>query len=391
MLEAIAKKFYPTKEEVAYVQNIASEIKNKLKVGRHVIVGGSIAKGTFIRGKHDIDFFVLFGKEEDMVELHPALKKIFRNVIIIKGSREYYNVKYKNYNLEFVPIIEIGKPEQAKNITDFSPFHVKFVNENLNENQKKDVVLLKQFCKSAGIYGAETHTKGFSGYSLELLIAYFGSFMKALENIAYSVPPLSIFFTKTKLHNIATLTVMDPVQPRRNVSAALSGKNFSIFQFSAKQLLRDADLNRNLLKYFVEEKDKLAKMKKMSRLRGTIFIAESVPIAEDKKKQLGILTGKLSSIASRIKSEGISLYDYGIIEEKNKAVVYLEFETLKLSKYKRHYGPPVHIGKKHFDEFMKKWENRVYTCDNHLCADVPRKYASIREFANKLLKELKIQ
>lgn len=391
MFEKYILKHYPSKSEVQEIKSVVSEIKKKLpKLRKQLFLGGSIAKSTFIKGKHDIDFFVKFETEADMKKLYPILKSEFKGIKKIKGSREYYQMKFRKYEIEFVPILNIKKPDKARNSTDYSIFHVEYINDTLSPKQKKDVVLLKQFCKSAGVYGAETHTMGFSGYALELLVAYYGSFIRVLENFSNAKPPLIIKFTKTEPENISILTLVDPAQTSRNVGAALSGKNFSTFQMKARQFLRDNDLKRDLSAYFKSQKNPLSQIKKFSRARGTKLITQKIKLSEDRKKNLGILHKKLRQIASRIKSEGITLYDYGMIEDSKHAILYYEFETLKVSKFKTHYGPPVHIDKKYFDEFVKLWEKKktpIYVHNNRLCVDVPRKYKDVDGLLKKLFRE----
>ena len=61
-------------------------------------------------------------------------------------------------------------------------------------------------------------------------------------------------------------------------------------------------------------------------------------------------------------------------------------ETLKLSKYYKHHGPPVWIKSENFDDFIKKHKT-VYVDQGSLVVDVKREYTEIKNYALSLLKE----
>ena len=91
------------------------------------ILGGSGAKGTWLK-TFDADIFVLFGykkfrdKSDKLSDiLEKILKKKFKNISRLHGSRDYFQIKQGNFTFEIVPILKIQKSEQAKNITDVSP------------------------------------------------------------------------------------------------------------------------------------------------------------------------------------------------------------------------------------------------------------------------------
>ena len=57
----ILKKIKPSKEEIRKVNSLAKEITNTIKVrDAQIMLGGSIAKDTWLHGMHDIDIFVAF-------------------------------------------------------------------------------------------------------------------------------------------------------------------------------------------------------------------------------------------------------------------------------------------------------------------------------------------
>jgi tRNA nucleotidyltransferase (CCA-adding enzyme) len=87
---------------------------------------------------------------------------------------------------DIVPSTEVGDPSKSgeKLSVERTPLHTRYVKSRLSECMKDDVRLLKSFFKSIGVYGAESHVGGFSGYVCELLVIRYGSFRKVLEAIS---------------------------------------------------------------------------------------------------------------------------------------------------------------------------------------------------------------
>mgnify|MGYP005847850267 CR=1 FL=1 len=241
----------------------------KLKLNASVFVGGSLAKQTLMKKpKYDIDLFLRFNKKYSDEEINNLLKKIFRwfkipghkvKIKKVHGSRDYYQIFFKSLNayVEVVPSIKITKPEQARNVTDLSFFHVKFIKKALEKNKKlaDEILLAKSFCHGQKCYGAESYIRGFSGYSLEILIAYYKSFARLLREIAKISPPVIIDPAKQykKSDNIAKLLnkakiqspliVIDPTFKQRNVLSSLSEKSFKKFQEAAQEFLKNPSLS----------------------------------------------------------------------------------------------------------------------------------------------------
>ena len=63
-------------------------------------------------------------------------KKSFKKYERIHGSRDYFIVDFENLSFEIIPVLKIKNATEAKNITDISPLHVKWMNNNLNEKLK---------------------------------------------------------------------------------------------------------------------------------------------------------------------------------------------------------------------------------------------------------------
>ena len=173
---------------------------------------------------------------------------------VMQGSRTYFQVKKGTFLFEIVPVCAITSPEQIRNVTDMSPLHVAYVRGALSPEQKDDVRLTKQFCKAAGVYGAESYIKGFSGYGLEILIAHYGSFEKLLDAAANTWPHAhgsklvldpakyyrdshSALLRLNEAKTQAPIILIDPVDKNRNAAAAVGVESYERFRAAAQAFL----------------------------------------------------------------------------------------------------------------------------------------------------------
>lgn len=264
-----------SREEILRLSKVAKEFINSLKAeGLSAYVGGSLAKGTVIRGEglfpsmdssgepQDVDIFVVFDYSEDIKNLEKVLKKIKLPGILKKvhGSRDYFQISCDDALLEVIPVVKNNDPELAENVTDVSLSHVKYIGSEIRKNPKiaDDIRLAKAFCRANRCYGAEGYVRGFSGYSLEVLVIYFGGFVKFLKGIQKKqiIDPLKYFKSEREILselNASKLNcpiiLIDPTYKYRNVSAGLGFESFGKFIDSAKKFLKSPSLE------FFERKD----------------------------------------------------------------------------------------------------------------------------------------
>lgn len=273
----ILNRINPSVEEVAKIEkNLLPFLKkiqekiNKQKIKVQIFVGGSFAKKTLIKKDiYDIDIFLRFDKKyikENIAKITKKLLKGSKKLSELKGSRNYFRVAVDNSLVfEIVPVIEVDKPSKAINITDLSYSHVNYIKKKIN-NQKilDDIKIAKAFCYANKCYGAESYIRGFSGYSLELLIYYYKSFEKFLKELSKIKKKLVIDIEKKYPNSRRVLLDMngakiqspiilvDPTYKQRNVLAALSDETFEIFQKAAKNFLKKPSI-----KSFEKEKTDL--------------------------------------------------------------------------------------------------------------------------------------
>ncbi len=292
IFKEVLEKIKPSKKELDEIKNLLKNFlenlnreKEKEKVNASIFIGGSFAKKTLIKkDKYDIDIFLRFNsqhKKEDISKLTYNLMKNFENLEKIHGSRDYFRIKMKN-NLffEIVPVLEIKKLEEAENITDLSYFHVNFINKKIkNPKILDEIMITKAFCYANNCYGAESYINGFSGYSLELLIYYYGSFLKFIKNISKInskkiIDPGKLHKTKKDiLINLnssklkSPLILIDPTNKQRNALAALSKETFDKFQKKCNDFL----INPSIIS-FEKSKIDFEKIKKKAKKGKLDFI-----------------------------------------------------------------------------------------------------------------------
>ncbi len=306
VLKRVWEQITPSKEELKEIDSelkkflikLKKRIKNS-KLDVEVFVGGSFAKKTMIRKKeYDVDIFLRFGKNYKNVELSSLTGKILKDFPKrkIHGSRDYFEVKInKNLFFEIIPVRKIRSSKESENITDLSYSHVNYVRKKLkSEKILDDVKIAKAFCYANKFYGAESHIGGFSGYSLELLIYHYGSFIKFLKALYKEKNKVIIdiekqFKNKQEILmdlNAAKLSspivLIDPTYKHRNVTAALTNDTFDKFKKEAGNFLKNPnEIAFNERKFNFEKISKEAKRKKL----------EFVLLKIGTKKQKGSIAG----------------------------------------------------------------------------------------------------
>ena len=363
IFEAILKTLeLPSKEKQAMkkaTKELIIKLEKALKTTK-VIVGGSLAKETWISKKLDIDLFVLFNKTQNKnisKLLESAIKKTKLKYQKIHGSRDYYQINYKNLNFEIIPIIKINKAENALNITDITPLHTKWVNKN-SKTLKKEIILMKLFCKATKIYGAESHISGLSGYACEILVIKNKSFLKTLKEISKWNTTKKIIIDPEKHHRINPLMtlnkskttnqliIIDPVDKSRNVTAAISLKSLKKLIETSKNFIKNPSIE-----YFINNKLTIEQIKKQNKNK-EIVIIQITP-----KKTKKDIAGSAAIKTIEHFKQALEKQYFEIIETNYDPESYIGWiTTKKIKDIYEHKGPKV-ATKKHAAIFKKKYKN----------------------------------
>jgi tRNA nucleotidyltransferase (CCA-adding enzyme) len=406
---------------ISKVDDFISSLNSVLKendVVATAVLGGSSAKGTFLKGNFDCDVFVRFDyknyskKNESLSDiLEPIIFKITnstksnKNYDRVHGSRDYFQFTLDSIFYEIIPVLLIKKLSDAKNITDSSPLHVEWIKSVINKNPSvvDQIVLTKIFMKANRLYGAESFINGFSGHDIDILISYYGSFINLLSASQswkkYEVVDVENHYKKVvdknKIKNmineskVSPLILIDPIQKERNAAASLSDHKFNSFINIAKLFLEKPSLS-----FFVKTKIDLNYLKKklLGLVKGYknsdvgLLVIDATPKI-GKTDVIGAkLLKSLEYIEKQARINGFSVYEFGWDwDKKNSAIFWFYYDTTKLSKTFEKMGPPIN-SKVHVDSFRKK-NIDVFERGNRLYANVKRKYVLFEEFCQYIIND----
>ncbi len=252
ILQNVLERIRPSEEEQRHILSVARQLVSRIKRRKghfiDVILAGSAARGTNLRGSSDVDIFLLYPKDvsRDVMEAEALEigKSLSDHYELRYAEHPYVTVFVKGVEADIVPAYAINPGEPIISATDRTPLHQRYVSERLDDRKRDEVRLLKAFAKGIGVYGAEIKTQGFSGYLCELLILHYGSFLDVLRAAADWVPQV---FIDIEGHAAASfeepLVVVDPVDPRRNVAAPVSLNSLAIFVAAAREFLGNPSLD----------------------------------------------------------------------------------------------------------------------------------------------------
>ena len=390
--QEVLQRIKPTAdEEKALYEKISvflSEV-NRTAGDAHAMLGGSGAKGTWLKGQHDADIFVLFPYEQykensaqlaDILE--KRLKKMNKRFERLHGSRDYFRFKERNFMFEVVPILKINNARDAVNITDVSPLHAAWVNKNSKDKIRDDIRIVKAFCKAQRCYGAESYIRGFSGYVLEILIIYYGSFEKLLKAAVkweekqvidagklYKKGVVWMEMNEAKLHS--PLIVVDPVDKSRNAAAALSKEKWLLFKKKAAAFLKKPNSS------FFEKKEVT-----FDKLKGNVVWIE-VEGNEGKEDKIGAqLLLAFEFLKNKLKDFCITNSGW---EWNEHAVFWFVVKKKEKERLELRKGPPLDL-EKHVAIFKKKHKN-VVVKDGMIFAKLAVKDYKLNDFVRQVLKE----
>lgn len=389
-MDDMFKLIKPSFEEEEKLQKVTDSVIGKIKIPHtKVILGGSGAKKTWLKGNHDIDIYVIFpkkayaGKDISAI-LYEHLRTVFPKVSVLHGSRDYFQKIEKGYTVEIIPILEIKKAEENENITDVSPLHVKFVRSY--PELSDDIRMAKAFFKAQGVYGAESYIRGFSGYVAELLTISSGGFQKLMKNILKWKDRVVIdvahyyknekevlaALNEAKVHS--PLIIVDPVQKDRNAAAGLDQEKFELLKGAARNYLKKPSFEFFVLKEF--------SLDALQKRYHHLVAVKAVPL----RGKHDVVGAKLLKVHEFLKRElgAFKVLDSGW-NWNHEAVFWFALKEKKLPAKTKHYGPPVHLTRQ-AENFKKVWKHariekkRVY-------AFAENKIRDPKKFLKKLMKD----
>ena len=375
ILHKVLKKIKPSTEERAKVMLLVKRVLDEIKrvaednnVPCTIEVVGSIAKDTWLSGDRDIDVFILFDPSFSIETIKSLGVFIAREAVTRLGGRvferyaqhPYIEALINDFRVDIVPAFKVPSVKDMKTPVDRTPFHTRYVNSRLDSRMRDEVRLLKQFLKGIGAYGAEVKVGGFSGYLAELLVIYYGSFLRVLYS-AREWKPFNTFIyierpadlpSIQKLFKGHPLVVLDPVDPKRNAAAALTLDKLSEFISASKLFLEHPSES-----FFFPRRPTYTKedLEEALATRNSHLLAIHVKCKFTSPDILWSQVYKsLGGLETLLKVHGFKVISKKAWSDEVENVVLLyELVTLKLPSVERHLGPPVPSDRE--EEFLKKY------------------------------------
>lgn len=352
----------PSPKEVQHLTEIAEEAMKLLRqyyspMITDVVLGGSFAKGTWLKRKDihdnsvksegctDIDIFIKIDVSLQDEEFDELAKKIAKqslsgyNPRLRYSSHPYVEAYVKGIRVNVVPCYNVEKG-RWKSAADRSPFHTEYIRDNLDDEKKNQVRLLKKFLKSIGVYGAEIATAGFSGYVTEILILKYGSFvsvLKAISNIKEDKNVISIGKFDEDVLKIfqSPVIIIDPIDSRRNLGTAISAESVGKAVLAARAFLEKPSLD-----FFREKKERYNETFK--EIYSNLLIVEFFYRQRSPDIIWGQIKRTLNAISKQLCIANFTVIrSIGDIDEKGHATFVFLLEAITLPPYMARTGPHI--------------------------------------------------
>ena len=382
----LREQLRPSAEEREYIRSMADRLLAAIKESGKAegMVVGSIARNTWVKGDRDLDVFMLFppeipreALEAEGLALARSIARKFTNTSCEKyAEHPYINATIDSLDVDLVPCYNVASAAHIQSAVDRTPFHTRYITEKVN-GLTDDVLLLKRFAKAGGIYGSDQMTEGFSGYLCELLVLHYGGFAPLLRAASEWGPHLKIDIE----HHAAKafdepLIVIDPVDPRRNVAAAVSVDRMAEFvELSRGYIEAPSEAFFTLPEEMPVSREELAAI---LASRGTALYAVTFAtppfIDEIVVPQLRRSTGSVCDLLAR---SGFVVHHAHYRMGKERCMLLFELLIDELPPIRRHEGPPV-WNRANAEKFREKYRDATlpgpFVENGRYVMEVPREF-----------------
>ncbi len=352
-------------DEIEHINEVARKLIALVEASGMAegMIVGSVARNTWVRGDRDLDIFMLFDPALDRAALEVQGLSLARKIASACGAQyrekyaehPYINARINGLDVDLVPCYRVSAATEIQSAVDRTPFHTRYIKDRILPHVR-DVLLLKQFAKAGGVYGSDQMTEGFSGYLCELLVLHYGGFHPLLESAAEWRPGTLIDLEHHQQKEFSDpLIVIDPVDPKRNVSASVSLARMFEFVELAREYLENP-----LPEFFCAPVPRVLSREELKaelEMRGTHLYAitfDTPPYIEDiVVPQLRRSTDAIRSLLER-HDFVVNRADCAMLPERCMLV----FELLvgDLPAVRRHTGPPV-WNRANAEKFAAKYED----------------------------------
>ncbi|MDD2834666.1 MAG: CCA tRNA nucleotidyltransferase [Methanothrix sp.] len=372
---------------IARVENLAKERGFSIQA----ILVGSAARGTWLSGDHDLDIFLGVPPEGDLGAALEIARLAAPHHEEKYAEHAYIHARMDDFEVDLVPCYLVDDAADLKSAVDRTPFHTKYVSMRI-KGKEDDVLLLKQFMKGVNVYGSELKTGGFSGYLTELLVLCYGSFAAVLQ-AASSWRPGQLLDLEghAAVRHDEPLIVVDPVDPRRNVAAALTLDKMLQFAGAARSFLAGPKLDF----FFPPSQPPLSDEELTAQViaRGTmpILLEFAAPdVVEDVLyPQLRKAEGSIKALLER---NGFAMLRSDVSTYRDRAVMLFEMQVWQLSKACLRIGPPAWEAE-HAARFLAAHPNILsgpYIADGKIVVEETRQYTFARDLLDHEIANLSL-
>jgi tRNA nucleotidyltransferase (CCA-adding enzyme) len=388
----------PSYEDRARLKEISGAILDRIEhlarvrgLGLKAMLVGSAARGTWLAGDHDLDIFLGVPETTPLQAALEIARLVAPEHDEKYAEHPYVHARVDGFEADLVPCYLVEDASQLKSAVDRTPFHTKYIARRI-AGLEDEVLLLKQFMKGIGVYGSELKVGGFSGYLVELLVLCYGSFPGVLRAASSWRPGQLIDLEghAKKAHD-EPLVAVDPVDPRRNVAAALTMDKMLQFAAASRAFLANPSLD-----FFfpgpatpLSDEELLAQLK--ARESSVIVVEfQAPPVVED------VLFPQLhkaeESVRALLERNGFRLLRSDVGSYRDRAMLLFEMEVWQLSRASRRLGPPVWEAE-HLSKFLAAHPRSLsgpYIAEGRAVVELPRKYTRARDLLAEELGSLSL-
>ncbi|MBS3778208.1 MAG: CCA tRNA nucleotidyltransferase [Candidatus Thermoplasmatota archaeon] len=386
------------------ITSITEQVNNKLTARKQkalVELVGSTAKDTYLKNNLDIDLFIIFPRpttKETIAQTTLQIgRKLLNNTEECYAEHPYIRGDFLHYKVELVPCYQITDASEKISAVDRTPLHTQYVKNHLQEKQKQDVRLLKQFLTGIHCYGAEAEIQGLSGYLCELLVIKYESFHQLLTHVQHWKEGIQLTLTSHEIPDFEDpLIFIDPVDKDRNVAAAVAPHTFQRFINASKEYLQQPKKTfffpLSTKPWSLEQIKKTLQKQQVSYL-GIRFTKPNI-INENLYPQV---RKACTAIKKASEEEAFTIHDcrFHINSKSDKIYIIIKTDEKPLSETYTHMGPPVKL-KKNTKEFTEKWKNhpaaikKPFQKNGRSYVTVKRKYRHLKNYLQDNLTELSL-
>jgi tRNA nucleotidyltransferase (CCA-adding enzyme) len=400
--EKMLGRVTPSSKERGQILQLAEKLRRKVQKSAEnahldieVRVEGSVAKNTWLNKEPDIDIFMRLPATMSKEEFGKTGLEIAKEAM--KGHRQierfaehpYLEAFVDSVRVNIVPCYKVEKGEW-KSATDRTPFHTDYVKPLLNEKLCGEIRLLKKFMKGIGVYGSEIKVGGFSGYLCELLTLHYSSFGKVLEAFSKWKGKTAVDYENYyrgrekevgKLFE-ELLVIVDPVDKRRNVAAAVRRERLYEFVAASREFIGKPHED-----YFYPKETKPLTAEQFAKslaTRGSMLLFLKV---NGVKAVPDILWGQLyrlqRSLRTLFRQNDFYILCSGVwSDETNLSIIAYELERQVISSFRKHLGPPIEK-RAECESFLQKHLSSLQTVsgphieDGRWVVETKRRYTDV--------------